>query len=1268
MTEIGYLEQASKDEAAEVRLPGSGSKPSIGRVVIDDNSKKNNGYVEILSSDFDDESVKPQYRRVGYIGGDEAFVDEMGIIFKQGKKGKKEQIGYTACPSAPNTATMIGERSWKSLWLVSRLNVYLGKPNPDFDTKEQEAKMAEKSKKKDDKRKDEKEKDNQQVKPKENTPDTTQNTDTTVQPEEQSAEQPKIEHMLVLGSDAGETDAPIVGETSLEDSPIKETLPLAENTTIPIEEAPIKDSTVEDASVEGSTAPVEETPVEESPVEDTSGEEAPVEETTSHVEEAPVEEAPKDPFASLSDEEKTRLDNVKKNFPGLLSNMVKNMVKVQGGTFSMGDDPKDDTTVGEDGKARGKVECNESPKHKVTLDTYYIGKFPVTQAEWKAIMGNNPSECQDNLKYPVAPVNWNMAQQFVIRLSYLTGTIFTLPTEAQWEYAARGGQKSNGYTFSGSNTFQEVGHTDYKHAVGTKKPNELGIYDMSGLVREWCIDIWGHYPDADQTNPCALDEKSDLVIFEKDSDELYRVVRSPYGNETVTNRKGEHPELGKEFKSYGIRIACSKLPEVPEDKDNQTPPSPVPVAPTITDGGEKKPIAELRMYGFHNSKHDALSVEGRAGAYALLAMKYRQRKYTEYYKGHPYGWKDTAMLTSLVFTVMFLLLYVVNTGILHKPLLGNDLKAVFILIGYYFMLWSIVRSIKIDCVENSNSFQPKLDLFNKNLGLKYTNWSIIICGLIAIYFTFEYYDYGFIPLIVAIIIGVTVNMTLSGANSRWRISTSYREDDYEDEDEEETEVKNPDGDIAKTYDWDLDSRNCAHKVHGNLTLYFYANDVKDMRQCNPFYSQRSDKEDKQYIIQMFNFLKEHKSFLQRCRYIVDRIYKISDKNSLSPLDRIQFTLDFIQEPNIAFCENKDCAVINSYENYIRYPDETLYDKQGDANSKSLLGAILFHLMGYNVLYMASRKNQHSAIGVELPKSEMENGWYGGNLEDMMVEENGHKYLFCETTGDKFSLGAHIKGMSLDEFEERIVLPVHDEDEEEEDDNQENGNSITRVYQWTLDSWMGNKLDGQIALDFTEDEIYALRQKNPFLTYGQDQNTYEMNITSMFKYIFEEESRHQRVKAVADYIRQEITSKGYPTLDLVQFALDFAQKPNIEYCIDENSKGISYAKEYMRFPDEVMFDKEGDCDCKSSLTAALFHCLGYNVIFMLSKKLGHAAIGIEVQEEWLTQIPNLDVERVVREYNGRNYIYCETTSDGFKVGKLNDNEAINDFEKIVEIPV
>ncbi|MBQ0022311.1 MAG: hypothetical protein KBT29_03620 [Prevotellaceae bacterium] len=860
MTEIGYLEQASKDEAAEVRLPGSGSKPSIGRVVIDDNSKKNNGYVEILSSDFDDESVKPQYRRVGYIGGDEAFVDEMGIIFKQGKKGKKEQIGYTACPSAPNTATMMGERSWKTLWLVSRLNVYLGKPNPDIDAKEQEAKKAEKSKKKDDKKKDEKE------------------------------------------------------------------------------------------------------------------------------------------------------------------------------------------------------------------------------------------------------------------------------------------------------------------------------------------------------------------------------------------------------------------------KDNQTPPSPVPVAPTITDGGEKKPIAELRMYGFHNSKHDALSVEGRAGAYALLAMKYRQRKYTEYYKGHPYGWKDTAMLTSLVFTVMFLLLYVVNTGILHKPLLGNDLKAVFILIGYYFMLWSIVRSIKIDCVENSNSFQPKLDLFNKNLGLKHTNWSIIICGLIAIYFTFEYYDYGFIPLIVAIIIGVTVNMTLSGANSRWRISTSYREDDYEDEDEEETEVKNPDGDIAKTYDWDLDSRNCAHKVHGNLTLYFYANDVKDMRQCNPFYSQRSDKEDKQYIIQMFNFLKEHKSFLQRCRYIVDRIYKISDKNSLSPLDRIQFTLDFIQEPNIAFCENKDCAVINSYENYIRYPDETLYDKQGDANSKSLLGAILFHLMGYNVLYMASRKNQHSAIGVELPKSEMENGWYGGNLEDMMVEENGHKYLFCETTGDKFSLGAHIKGMSLDEFEERIVLPVHDEDEEEEDDNQENGNSITRVYQWTLDSWMGNKLDGQIALDFTEDEIYALRQKNPFLTYGQDQNTYEMNITSMFKYIFEEESRHQRVKAVADYIRQEITSKGYPTLDLVQFALDFAQKPNIEYCIDENSKGISYAKEYMRFPDEVMFDKEGDCDCKSSLTAALFHCLGYNVIFMLSKKLGHAAIGIEVQEEWLTQIPNLDVERVVREYNGRNYIYCETTSDGFKVGKLNDNEAINDFEKIVEIPV
>ena len=113
-------------------------------------------------------------------------------------------------------------------------------------------------------------------------------------------------------------------------------------------------------------------------------------------------------------------------------------------------------------------------------------------------------------------------------------------------------------------------------------------------------------------------------------------------------------------------------------------------------------------------------------------------------------------------------------------------------------------------------------------------------------------------------------------------------------------------------------------------------------------------------------------------------------------------------------------------------------------------------------------------------------------------------------------------------------------------------------------------------------------------------------------------------------------------------------------------GIGYEKEYMRFPDEVLFDKEGDCDCKSSLATALFHQLGYNMIVMLSQKLGHAAIGIEWKEDWKNALHIENSETVIRKYNGKKYLYCETTGDGYKMGQIVENTSIQDFETIVEI--
>ena len=171
------------------------------------------------------------------------------------------------------------------------------------------------------------------------------------------------------------------------------------------------------------------------------------------------------------------------------------MIPVEGGTFTMG-------ATAEQG---GEADDDEKPTHQVTLSSYAIGKHEVTQALWQAVMGNNPSQFKgDNL--PVERVSWDDCQEFISKLNSITGRSFRLPTEAEWEFAARGGKKSKGYKYSGSNNLDEVAWYDgnsgnQTHPVGTKKPNELGIYDMSGNVWEWCADWYDNYSSSPSTDP-----------------------------------------------------------------------------------------------------------------------------------------------------------------------------------------------------------------------------------------------------------------------------------------------------------------------------------------------------------------------------------------------------------------------------------------------------------------------------------------------------------------------------------------------------------------------------------------------------------------------------------------------------------------------------------------------------------------------------------------------------------------------------------------------
>lgn len=225
-----------------------------------------------------------------------------------------------------------------------------------------------------------------------------------------------------------------------------------------------------------------------------------------------------------------------------------NLIYVEGGTFMMGNN--DYTTP-------------EKPMHEVTLSSYYIGKYEVTQSQWTAIMGTTIQEQESNTgwglygvgdNYPMYYVSYDEAKQFCKKLTTLSGKTYRLPTEAEWEYAARGGNKAWGYKFSGGNTIDYVAwiganSDNHSHEVGQKAANELGIYDMSGNVWEWCLDWYGKYPSESRYNPTGT------------ADGTKRIVRGGgFGHDSyycrVTFRDFYVP-FGQHY-WYGFRVVCEK--------------------------------------------------------------------------------------------------------------------------------------------------------------------------------------------------------------------------------------------------------------------------------------------------------------------------------------------------------------------------------------------------------------------------------------------------------------------------------------------------------------------------------------------------------------------------------------------------------------------------------------------------------------------------------------------------------------------------------------
>ena len=187
-----------------------------------------------------------------------------------------------------------------------------------------------------------------------------------------------------------------------------------------------------------------------------------------------------------------------------LEEIERNMVAIAGGEMLMG----------------SEAYARENPVHKIVVADFELSKYQVTQGQWLAVMGENPSHCQEDLRLPVEQISWDDAMAFVFKLNELTGKKYRLPRENEWEFAARGGNLSKNFKHVGSDNLAEVawfnGNSEFKtHVVGTKLPNELGIYDMNGNVWEWCAD----------RVPKAYEEPDRIPTWEEDANSKNRILR-----------------------------------------------------------------------------------------------------------------------------------------------------------------------------------------------------------------------------------------------------------------------------------------------------------------------------------------------------------------------------------------------------------------------------------------------------------------------------------------------------------------------------------------------------------------------------------------------------------------------------------------------------------------------------------------------------------------------------------------------------------------------
>lgn len=450
-------------------------------------------------------------------------------------------------------------------------------------------------------------------------------------------------------------------------------------------------------------------------------------------------------------------------------------------------------------------------------------------------------------------------------------------------------------------------------------------------------------------------------------------------------------------------------------------------APDKEESAPKKEVASCYLDGIAFSRFGKISSEAKACAFALFYGLYskKEKEDSYYQENNTYSSDDVYMAATIVFTLLFATLYLVCTSLLKSELIGMNIKLMGLFIALYFLIHKILYKYKIYTIEEGHSIQPQLNILNKGLGLKAYDIPIKFLAPAGIVLAFIQQNLDFIPPLFAITIAFWKNGAIKGNYKPWKIVSSYQEEETL-EDEEAIDFANttpPMGDLPKHYTWNLDS-TCGIKLQGSLTVNYDTDYMTLLREENPYYSHSPKASKLQIISDMVHTATMDKRHLERVSYIAKYIISLCKQEHVNEIDQLQFTLDFVQEPNIEFKYTRESKSIQFDPNYLRLPDETLFDQEGDYGCKALLAALLLREQGYESLFVASTMKQHAGVAVRIK----ENSWTSilfnneGNSTKSVIEFNNRPYLYCETSGDGFKIGQLPSDLREDDFDVKVEMP------------------------------------------------------------------------------------------------------------------------------------------------------------------------------------------------------------------------------------------------------